>query len=185
MKNVTINYVAVDNCSPVTNVLSVASNEPVNGTGDGDTSPDWIVVDDHHVILRAERSGNGNGRIYTITITSTDDCGNVATTTTTVLVPHNMTMAQANGSEEQPVSGLLVKALPNPSTGNFAVTVSSDNSQDKIWISVFDMYGRKVEERWLNSGATISLGDKYMAGTYLLRIIQGTERRELKLVKMN
>lgn len=49
-------------------IISVTSNEPVNGQGDGDTSPDWIITGDHTVLLRAERSGNGNGRIYTITV---------------------------------------------------------------------------------------------------------------------
>lgn len=49
--------------------VAVSSNEPVNGTGDGDTSPDWVIVDPHHVKLRAERAGNGNGRVYTISVT--------------------------------------------------------------------------------------------------------------------
>ncbi len=91
MVEVTINYDAVDNCSPVTNVLTVTSNEPINGTGDGDTDPDWEVIDDHTVMLRAERAGNGDGRVYTVTITSTDDCGNVASTTVPVFVVHNIT----------------------------------------------------------------------------------------------
>src|SRR6185503_15245651 len=65
--NVTIDYTVADNCGPLTNVLTVASNEPPDGKGDGHTSPDWQVVDDHHVLLRAERSGRGNGRVYTVT----------------------------------------------------------------------------------------------------------------------
>ena len=54
MQDVTVNYdVGCSSCS-----LSVTSNEPVNGTGDGDTDPDWEIVDAHHVRLRAERSAN-------------------------------------------------------------------------------------------------------------------------------
>ncbi|CAN5789781.1 hypothetical protein BH24CHL5_BH24CHL5_12280 [soil metagenome] len=37
--------------------------------------------------LRAERSGTGNGRIYTLTYRVTDSCGNAATQTVTVSVP--------------------------------------------------------------------------------------------------
>jgi len=70
-------------------VLSVSSNEAVNGSGDGNTATDWLVVDAHHVQLRAERSGNGAGRIYTITLTCTDAAGNKTVRTSTVLVAHN------------------------------------------------------------------------------------------------
>ena len=72
MVNVTVKYTTVNNCAPVTCTLSVTSNEPVDGLDDGNTAPDWEVIDAHHVRLRAERSGVGTGRIYTITITGTD-----------------------------------------------------------------------------------------------------------------
>ncbi|MBI3909715.1 MAG: DUF11 domain-containing protein [Armatimonadetes bacterium] len=86
---VTVNYTITDNCGPVSTSLSVSSNEPVNGLGDGDTAPDWEIIDAHHVRLRSERSGGGNGRIYTITITATDSAGNTSTATVAVAVPHN------------------------------------------------------------------------------------------------
>lgn len=89
MELVTVNYTATDNCS-VDCVLTVASNEPQDGLGDGDTSPDWEVVDAHHVRLRAERSGTGTGRTYTITVTCQDPAGNTVVRTTTVKVPKSM-----------------------------------------------------------------------------------------------
>lgn len=90
MVDVEVSYMAEDNCSgEVSCSLSVASNEPVEGLGDGDTSPDWEVVDAHRVRLRAERSGTGTGRVYTITITCTDAAGNTSTRDVTVLVPKN------------------------------------------------------------------------------------------------
>jgi len=89
MVDVTVNYNATDNCVAVNCVLSVTSNEPINGLGDGDTSPDWEIVDAHQVRLRSERSGTGTGRVYTITITCTDGVGNVSTSTVTVSVPNS------------------------------------------------------------------------------------------------
>jgi uncharacterized repeat protein (TIGR01451 family) len=88
MTDITVDYAVSDNCGAVNTSLSVTSNEALNGTGDGNTSIDWIVVDAHHVQLRAERDGGGTGRIYTITIKATDSAGNTSTQTVTVAVPH-------------------------------------------------------------------------------------------------
>jgi uncharacterized repeat protein (TIGR01451 family) len=89
MIDVMVSYDVTDNCGAITTELTVTSNEPVNDKGDGDTSPDWEVLDEHHVRLRAERSATGNGRIYTITITATDSAGGSSSQTVTVTVPHN------------------------------------------------------------------------------------------------
>jgi subtilisin-like proprotein convertase family protein len=92
MTDVTVSYTTADNCSlpsAISCALSVASNEPVNGLGDGDQTPDWIVVNNHTVKLRAERSGTGTGRIYTVTITCTDQAGRSSSQAVTVNVPHS------------------------------------------------------------------------------------------------
>lgn len=89
MVDVTVNYDTADNCGPITCGLSVTSNEPVDGLGDGDTAPDWEIVDAHHLRLRAERSGTGGGRVYTIRITCADDSGNTTVKTVMVSVPHD------------------------------------------------------------------------------------------------
>jgi hypothetical protein len=86
--DVSIGYTAADSCGPVVTVLSVASNEPVNGAGDGDTGPDWEIVSANLVRLRAERAGGGPGRIYTVTITATDAAGQATQTSVTITVPH-------------------------------------------------------------------------------------------------
>lgn len=81
-----------DACGATTwKIVSVKSNQPVNGKGDGNTSPDWQIVDDHNVLLRAERTGNDKGgRIYTITIQATDEAGNQsALRSVRVAVPHS------------------------------------------------------------------------------------------------
>lgn len=73
--------------TPTITLVSVTSNEPDDGEDDGNTVNDIVIVDDFHFKLRAERSGVGTGRIYTITYMVTDDCGNSATQSVTVTVP--------------------------------------------------------------------------------------------------
>jgi hypothetical protein len=89
--NETVNYLVTDNCPlpPNSCTLTVTSNEPVNGQGDGNTSPDLIILGAHHVQLRAERSGQGNGRIYTIGVTCVDSGGGSSHQQVEVNVPHD------------------------------------------------------------------------------------------------
>ena len=60
-------------------LTGITSNELDNASGDGNTESDiqdarW-GTDDRSFTLRAERSGIGEGRIYTITYTVTDQAG--------------------------------------------------------------------------------------------------------------
>jgi hypothetical protein len=79
--------------SPTFVLTSIASNEPDNGTGDGDTVNDIqdaaFGTPDTAFRLRAERAGPGSGRIYTIVYTGSDGSGNTASDLDTVVVPHN------------------------------------------------------------------------------------------------
>ena len=90
-----INVVATVNVSdnfdpnPAISLLSITSNEPDNGRGDGNTVDDIVVVDDFHVKLRAERSGTGTGRAYSLTYRVKDACGNESSAIATVSVPHD------------------------------------------------------------------------------------------------
>jgi hypothetical protein len=88
---VTLSLSISDNCdsNPVCEISSASSNEPENGLGDGDTAPDWEITGDLTANLRAERSGSGNGRVYTLTVTCSDASGNSSNKWVTVKVPHD------------------------------------------------------------------------------------------------
>ena len=83
LTDVTVDYGTTNTCDPVMCTLSVVSNEPVSG------GSDWEIVDEHHVRLRAERAGNGSGRVYTVTVTCSDRRGSPVSKSVTVTVPKN------------------------------------------------------------------------------------------------
>jgi hypothetical protein len=74
---------------PVTiTVTGVYQDEPTEGLGDGDHSPDAIIHGDY-VEVRSERSGTGDGRVYHIFYTADDGRGGVSECEVTVGVPHD------------------------------------------------------------------------------------------------
>jgi len=60
---------------------------PISGTGDvaGD-----IVINGGTVLLRAERTPSGKGRVYTIVATARDGVGNTTTVTATCSLPKDV-----------------------------------------------------------------------------------------------
>lgn len=67
-------------------VNAVWQDEPTNGTGDGDMAIDATLAP---LTVRAERSGNSNGRVYHIMVTVSDSTGGSCTTEIQVGVPHS------------------------------------------------------------------------------------------------
>jgi hypothetical protein len=92
---VTATVQVTDRCDPSASfqLLSVTSNERDDGQGDGDTSGDIQGVEpgtpDTSFLLRAERSGAGSGRVYTVVYRARDGAGNVAPAVAVVRVPHH------------------------------------------------------------------------------------------------
>ena len=76
MVRVRVRAVVADACSATTwRIVDVTCNQPAQHGGFWRNEVDWRIVDDHHVQLRAERSG-GRDRIYQIVLRATDARGN-------------------------------------------------------------------------------------------------------------
>ncbi len=84
---------------PITlTVTSVTQDEPVNGLGDGDASPD-AVIQGGAVRLRAERAGHLNGRVYQINFTANDGRLGQCSGSVRVCVPHDQRGACINDGQ--------------------------------------------------------------------------------------
>jgi len=110
---ITATVAASDSCdsNPAVTLVSITSNEPDNGLGDGDQPNDIQAIgggplpfgtDVLSFLLRAERSGMGSGRVYTVTYMVKDALGNASSVSAQVFVPINQgTSAGASGTSLQ------------------------------------------------------------------------------------
>jgi hypothetical protein len=106
---------------------------------------------------------------------------------------HTAVVAKQSASEQpitiakeevQVLTTFNLKAFPNPTMSHFKLQVESDNTKDKINLRVMDLSGRTVELLWnVTAGQTIQLGSKYRPGMYIVEMVQGNNRKQLKLIK--
>ena len=85
-----------DNNATIT-ITGVRQDEPANGLGDGDTAVD-AIINGSTVLLRAERSGKGNGRVYHVMFTASDLEGSV-NGAVTVCVQHDRNKPAIDGGD--------------------------------------------------------------------------------------
>ncbi len=87
-----------DDDTITTAITAITQDEPVNGLGDGDTSPDAVLGPaSNQARLRAERSGTGDGRVYRLEVTVTDEFDLSCEGTVLIGVPHDQ------GAQSTPV----------------------------------------------------------------------------------
>ncbi len=84
-------------------------DEPDNTTGDGNTTEDVQFVGCDAVAVRAERRGNGDGRVYSLGVRVTDRAGNVTDEVCHVVVAHDQSGRPAVGTDPS-------RHIVNPST---------------------------------------------------------------------
>ncbi|MDT8322814.1 MAG: HYR domain-containing protein [Bacteroidota bacterium] len=161
MRRINATVTTTDNCPGESYVLtSIVSNEADNGLGDGDFPNDIqnasLATPDLDFRLRAERSGLGSGRVYTVTYTATDGAGNTTSADATVFVPFSME------KRSLPVGSLpqdyqLSQNYPNPF--NPTTTIRYDiPSASTVTLRVFNALGREV--------AVLVSGSEHSAGSY-------------------
>jgi hypothetical protein len=92
---------------------------------------------------------------------------------------------ESNAKNVQTAKSFDVKVSPNPSNTNFNILVQS-NSNEVITIRVYDVSGRVTSiNNKVQRNETVTIGNNLIGGTYFAEIIQGSNNKKLKLVKMN
>jgi len=77
-----------------------------------------------------------------------------------------------------------LRALPNPSSSSFNLQLSG-SSRERMQVRVMDIAGRTVQVfNNLSAGQSLSIGASYRPGLYMAELVQGNERKQLRLVKL-
>lgn len=185
---ITLNYALTDNCGNATCEVFVYSSEPENGIGDGNTLVDTEVIDAYHLLIRAERSGPGEGRYYYILLVYHDESWNSDYRIITLFVPHDNRDKGMTGKKksaiislhQEEVSGLHL--WPNPSHTSFSLMITGDPDTE-CRITVSDMAGRSVFNRIATGPQTLRFGEELTPGFYLVRVTRAGVTDVLKAVK--
>ena len=134
-----------------------------------------------------------NVGITTVTYTVTNGSSSTASCSFTVTVRNkkcpNSPAAPTTNSNDQTVNistpdkgKLKVTVFPNPSETYFTLTIQSSSS-DNVEISVYSINGKMIQKLSGNASETFRFGDKYVPGTYVVKVQQGSEQTTLKVVK--
>jgi predicted extracellular nuclease len=77
-----------------------------------------------------------------------------------------------------------VAVLPNPSRTSFTLSIESNNNMP-VNVRILDVQGREINRLGnVSANSILNIGDKLNTGFYLAEIIQGNERKIVKLVKI-
>jgi hypothetical protein len=175
---VSVNVTVTDDSDPepVVRLVSIVSSQPDAGGGKGDEAGDVqgaeLGSDDRNVSLRAERSGNGDERVYTLTYEAEDFFGNVASASANVTVGHDGRSTTAAGSGE-------VQVIADPASSAIRFVFEATESVRGA-LRLFDAAGRRIAEVPFTASAAgvhevlwngeSERGGRVAAGLYLGRL---------------
>lgn len=86
--SVAVQVTDVCDAAAACHITSITSDEGA-GAGSGNAGPDAEITGPLSANLRAERSGQGDGRVYTLALECSDGSGNTSGRTVDVFVPHD------------------------------------------------------------------------------------------------
>ena len=158
--------VAVPNVTGVTYEWFVGGTEASIASTDGNSATiDVSAVTTSTLSLGVIASnGTGSSAARTLTLSkSTVACGKTTS--------DNLTVAD----------GFTAVAYPNPSASVFTLDVNLAKGTS-AGVEVYDMLGRLIEQRQVQSGAT-QLGANYPSGNYILKVSQGKNLKSLQVIK--
>jgi N-acetylneuraminic acid mutarotase len=146
-------------------------------------------------------NGNGNGNTAGILICHSPN-NNPHVRQTMIVNPSSVAVHLAHGcslgacsvtgatlmskeNESLQLSEPRVSVLPNPTNSEFELLLPVQEKSSSVQVNVFYINGVTREKIPVRTGvARLRFGRDYLPGMYILEVIQGSERRIIKLVKI-
>jgi hypothetical protein len=133
---------------------------------------------------------NNNAIVYDNQYSSTDDASITTQIAGGSILIHNdkanavTTRTTDAASQQLNRDQLSLTASPNPSINHFIVGINS-SLDSPVLIRVLDVLGRVMQERTsLKSGQTITIGDNFRPGVYVIEAIQNNQSKTLRMIKV-
>jgi len=188
------------NDGAVAPIIVVSSDEDANGQGDGNTEVDYEVIEtadgSFDVYVRAERTGNSDGRTYTITVDAADAAGNDAETQTFAAT---VAKSQGKGKNAKPVALVpdtygLDAAMPNPFNPSTTIAYQIPEAGE-VSLIIYNAMGQQVRilEQGFRAQGVHQIewngrddsGRAVSSGLYLYRFVSAglIETRSMTLLK--
>jgi hypothetical protein len=123
-----------------------------------------------------------------VTATAYNNCGNSVTRNLTIKLA---VCPQAKGASVEFARGTVpaetlqamdVQVFPNPTASQFNLQVST-SAKDLIKVRLLDMSGRELKRYTVSPFEKNTIGADLKAGSYLLEVTQGSNRKTEKLIK--
>lgn len=126
---------------------------------------------------------SSGANFYRATFTNT--CGVIAISApVTIYFKNCSSSARVAATKEEVEMTFNVFAYPNPFSDNFKLSLESP-SNDKVNVAVFDLSGKLIEQREINSNEinALDLGNNYPSGVFNVIVTQGTNNKIVRVVK--
>jgi hypothetical protein len=96
----------------------------------------------------------------------------------------NLKTEITTGVSEISNENLSISVSPNPAITHFSIVLNRKSTGENVVFRVIDVNGRIIEEKRLNAFVgRFSIGEHYPKGLYIVEVVQGKTRRQIKLVK--
>ncbi|MEO6491116.1 MAG: T9SS type A sorting domain-containing protein, partial [Ferruginibacter sp.] len=82
-----------------------------------------------------------------------------------------------------PNTPLTIQLYPNPSENEFTLILYGYNKVENVSIKVVDLLGRQVYQLESNAKGKFKFGKDFLAGLYNVEVVQGMQKRSIKIVK--